>query len=294
VLGVGVPLDIVRQGALRIGMVISRSRWFFVFPRLFALELDKDISVAAKWSAPSFDVSFRRQVRDGVERNPWSALLHMLCTITLSSSSDRYFCDLNGDGAYRVKDIRSELDDLFLPSSAVATRWVNLVPIKVNIFAWHVSLDRLPTRGKSISQRICRWWNIQWEEVSSFVDWFTWFGSIRLPSKLKAMLEGVLYSAWWHVWSFQNSTMTTPRPTPFPATIPRARVFTLFVIISNSDNEITTLPVRPAPPSPDHTPALYGYPLDSGDDSSDEDLSETAKSLHTQIVSTSVVHPPPT
>nr|GEU45968.1 RNA-directed DNA polymerase, eukaryota [Tanacetum cinerariifolium] len=116
------------------------------FPQLFALELDKDISVAAKWSAPSFDASFRRQVRDGVERNQWSSLLHMLGTITLSSSPDRYICDLNGDGAYRVKDIRSELDDLFIPSSAVATRWVNLVPIKVNIFAWRVSLDRLQTR----------------------------------------------------------------------------------------------------------------------------------------------------
>nr|GEY74757.1 RNA-directed DNA polymerase, eukaryota [Tanacetum cinerariifolium] len=116
------------------------------FPRLFALELDNDISVAAKWSAPSFDASFRRHVRDGVERNQWSAFLHMLGTITLSSSPDRYFCDLNGDGAYRVKDIRSELDDLFLPSSAVATRWVSLVHIKVNIFAWRVSLDRLLTR----------------------------------------------------------------------------------------------------------------------------------------------------
>ncbi|GKF90478.1 hypothetical protein Tco_0274179, partial [Tanacetum coccineum] len=66
--------------------------------------------------------------------------------------------------------------------------------------------------------------------------------------------------------------MTTPRPTPFPATTPRAGVFVPFVIISDSYDEITTLPVRPAPPSPDHTPALYGYPLDSGDDSSDEDL----------------------
>nr|GFC40386.1 RNA-directed DNA polymerase, eukaryota, reverse transcriptase zinc-binding domain protein [Tanacetum cinerariifolium] len=98
------------------------------FPQLFALELDKDISVAAKWSAPSFGASFKRHVRDGVEKNQWSALLYMLGTITLSSSPDRYFCDLNGDGAYRVKDIRSELDDLFLPSSAVANRWnVSLV-----------------------------------------------------------------------------------------------------------------------------------------------------------------------
>nr|GEW27610.1 putative reverse transcriptase domain-containing protein [Tanacetum cinerariifolium] len=88
--------------------------------------------------------------------------------------------------------------------------------------------------------------------------------------------------------------MTTLRPTPFPATTPRAGVFTPFVIIFDSDDEITTLPVRPAPPSPNRTPTLYGYPLDYGDDSPDEDLSEIAKLLHTQTASTSVVHPPPT
>ncbi|GJV56168.1 hypothetical protein Tco_1457173, partial [Tanacetum coccineum] len=33
---------------------------------------------------------------------------------------------------------------------------------------------------------------------------------------------------------------------------------------------------RPAPSSPDLTPALYGYPLDSGDDSSNEDLTAAA------------------
>ncbi|GKF48413.1 hypothetical protein Tco_0141664, partial [Tanacetum coccineum] len=63
------------------------------------------------------------------------------------------------------------------------------------------------------------------------------------------------------------------------ATTPRARVFTPFVIISDLDNEITTLPMRPVPPSPDRTPALYVYPLNSSDDSSDADLSDTAKSL---------------
>nr|GEY10346.1 hypothetical protein [Tanacetum cinerariifolium] len=38
--------------------------------------------------------------------------------------------------------------------------------------------------------------------------------------------------------------------------------------------------------------ALYCYPLDSGDDLSDEDLSKTTESLHIQTASTSVVHPP--
>nr|GEV26699.1 hypothetical protein [Tanacetum cinerariifolium] len=86
--------------------------------------------------------------------------------------------------------------------------------------------------------------------------------------------------------------MTTPRPIPFPATALRARVFTPFVIILDSDDEIITLPIIPALPSPDHTPPLYGYPLDSSDDSSNEDLSETVELLHTQSASTSIFHLP--
>nr|GEW90964.1 retrovirus-related Pol polyprotein from transposon TNT 1-94 [Tanacetum cinerariifolium] len=43
--------------------------------------------------------------------------------------------------------------------------------------------------------------------------------------------------------------MTTPHPTPFLATTPRARVLILLVIISDSVYEITTLPVRPTPSS---------------------------------------------
>ncbi|GKE00052.1 hypothetical protein Tco_1388035 [Tanacetum coccineum] len=88
--------------------------------------------------------------------------------------------------------------------------------------------------------------------------------------------------------------MTTPRPKPFPATTPRAGVLISFVIISDSDNEITTLSVRPTPSSSDRIPALSGYPLESGDDSSDKDLSETAKSLPAQTALTLVVHPAPT
>nr|GEZ48282.1 RNA-directed DNA polymerase, eukaryota [Tanacetum cinerariifolium] len=193
------------------------------FPRIFALETVKEVSVAAKWGASSLDDSFRRQVRDGAESQQWSDMLSMLGTTTLSSSSDRWVCDLIGDGVFRVKEIRSTLDDLFLPSSGDATRWVKYVPIKVNGFAWRARIDRLQTRGnlvtrgvtldsslcpvcgltledsqhlffrcdlaKYISQRIFRWWKPQWVDVSSFVDWYSWFASIRLSVKLKTMLE---------------------------------------------------------------------------------------------------------
>nr|GEV15943.1 hypothetical protein [Tanacetum cinerariifolium] len=90
--------------------------------------------------------------------------------------------------------------------------------------------------------------------------------------------------------------MTTPCPTFFflSPTTPRDRVFTPFIIIFDSDNEISTLPIRAVPPSPDRIPALYVYPLNSSDDSSEEDLSDATMLLHTQSALTSVVYPSPT
>ncbi|GKC07767.1 hypothetical protein Tco_0999377, partial [Tanacetum coccineum] len=86
------------------------------FPRLFALENNKQISIASKWGEPSLDSSFRRPIRGGVEQQQWSELLSFTGTISFSSLPDRWVCDLNGDGVFSVKDIRSRIDDLLLPS----------------------------------------------------------------------------------------------------------------------------------------------------------------------------------
>ncbi|GKE25090.1 RNA-directed DNA polymerase, eukaryota, reverse transcriptase zinc-binding domain protein, partial [Tanacetum coccineum] len=120
-----------------------------MFPRIFALESTKDSTVECKFGLPSVDVSFRRLVRDGVERKQWNDLCEILDHIILSSSKDRWYCDLSGDGEFRVKEVRSCLDNILLPSSDVPTRWVSLIPIKINIniFAWRARLDRLPTRS---------------------------------------------------------------------------------------------------------------------------------------------------
>ncbi|GJZ69160.1 hypothetical protein Tco_0632710 [Tanacetum coccineum] len=103
------------------------------FPRLYALESDKQIKVAAKFGDSSLADSFRRQVRDGVEASQWAELLSLTGSVSLSSSSDRWICDCNGEGVFHVKDIRSALDDHFLPS-ATWIPMVTSVPIKVYIF----------------------------------------------------------------------------------------------------------------------------------------------------------------
>nr|GEW84428.1 RNA-directed DNA polymerase, eukaryota [Tanacetum cinerariifolium] len=93
-----------------------------MFPCIFALETDKDSMVGSKLSPLSVDVSFRRHVRDGAERQQWSELCEILEPVILSSSKDRWTCDLNGDGEFRVKEVRSLLDNVFLPSANVPTR----------------------------------------------------------------------------------------------------------------------------------------------------------------------------
>ncbi|GKC39617.1 RNA-directed DNA polymerase, eukaryota, partial [Tanacetum coccineum] len=126
-------------------------------------------------------------------------------------------------------------------SENVATRWIKTIPIKVNVFAWKLHLDRLPTRSNllkrgiqvqsslypicnvlqedashlffscdvalAISRIICQWWNISWSPVDSYSGWLEWFNSIRLGSKLKGILEGVFYVSWWCLWNFRNQLL---------------------------------------------------------------------------------------
>ncbi|GKG34733.1 hypothetical protein Tco_0437429, partial [Tanacetum coccineum] len=54
-------------------------------------------------------------------------LISVLDCVILSPTKDRWICDLNGDGLFWVKDIRSSIDSILLPSDAISTRWVKYV-----------------------------------------------------------------------------------------------------------------------------------------------------------------------
>nr|GEW90494.1 RNA-directed DNA polymerase, eukaryota [Tanacetum cinerariifolium] len=115
--------------------------------RCILIQTDKESTVASKLGSSSVDASFRRSVRDGLERQQWDDLNSVSGSVTLSASKDRWICDLNGDGVFRVKKVRTILDDIFLPSAADATRWLKYIPIKINVFAWRVRLDRFVVGG---------------------------------------------------------------------------------------------------------------------------------------------------
>nr|GEZ83043.1 RNA-directed DNA polymerase, eukaryota, reverse transcriptase zinc-binding domain protein [Tanacetum cinerariifolium] len=73
-----------------------------VFPRIFALEQDKQISVANKIAANVY-ASFRRPVRDGIEQQQLFALVTCLDSVSLSASHDRWFCSISGNGSSTSK-----------------------------------------------------------------------------------------------------------------------------------------------------------------------------------------------
>ncbi|GJU32731.1 RNA-directed DNA polymerase, eukaryota [Tanacetum coccineum] len=242
--------DFLSHCKKRVGNGINSLFWFdcwigdaplhSIFPRLFALELDKNITVAAKLNS-EVDSSFRRSARGGIETYQLQGLISLLGSVSLSNSCDRWFCDLSGDGVFRVKEVRKFIDDLFLPSISVPTRWSSFIPIKVNVFVWRARLDCLPTRvnlvrrgvhvessicpicfsceedvhhtlfccdlARLILRRICRWWDLDIQDWSSFQEWLSWFQSIRLPVMVKSLLEGVFAVAWWSIWRFRNRTI---------------------------------------------------------------------------------------
>ncbi|GKF80665.1 RNA-directed DNA polymerase, eukaryota, partial [Tanacetum coccineum] len=105
------------------------------------------------------------------------------------------------------------------PEVATKTRWVKVVPIKVNVHAWKVRLDSLPMRfnisrrgmdidsitcpicdnrvestshlfftyhiAREIFRKISCWWDVSYMEISSYEDWLTWIVNLRLSIKHK-------------------------------------------------------------------------------------------------------------
>nr|GEW38589.1 RNA-directed DNA polymerase, eukaryota [Tanacetum cinerariifolium] len=169
---------------------------------LKACENGKSVNVCTKLSDPSMDYSFRRKARGGAKQEQLDALMDLVSTVNLVSM---------GDSVFRVSSER--LPSVFrasserLPSVYSKTRWVKYVPIKVDVLAWKIKMDVLPTRlnisrrgidihsiscpicdcgvessehlffrcnlTRQIARKISLWWNVNYEDVNSYDEWST-------------------------------------------------------------------------------------------------------------------------
>ncbi|GJU00487.1 RNA-directed DNA polymerase, eukaryota, reverse transcriptase zinc-binding domain protein [Tanacetum coccineum] len=196
------------------------------YPRLYALEVKKTVDVASKLSQENLTWSFRRAPRSGVEQDQLTDLTTYVEGVVLGVTPDRWYWTLDGSGEFSVASARKVIDDNRFPEVSTQTRWIKAVPIKVNIHAWKVRMDCLPTRlnisrrgidipsilcpvcgsvtessshlffdclvAKDNFRKICRWWEVDFMEVHTFDEWVSWIVNLRIPIKHKRLLEGIV------------------------------------------------------------------------------------------------------
>ncbi|GKC69550.1 RNA-directed DNA polymerase, eukaryota, reverse transcriptase zinc-binding domain protein [Tanacetum coccineum] len=258
----GRGIDMSEFIKLKIGDGVSTlfwdERWYdggvlkHLFPRVYALESCKNATVSMKLNDPSFDTSFRRRARGGIEESQLNSLLQIVQSINLVQCADRFRWTLESDGEFSVASVRRVIDQQTFQDLNGKTRWVTCVPIKVNINAWKIKIDALPTRfnlsrrGMDIESIICpvcntgvettqhlffkcsvirqivtkilSWWNVEYVEVNTYEEWALWLDSIRMQSNLKQIFEGVFYGLWWSMWRFRNKLLFEKK-SPTKATI---------------------------------------------------------------------------
>ncbi|GKC04518.1 hypothetical protein Tco_0996128 [Tanacetum coccineum] len=118
----------------------------YLYPRLYALESCKDVKVASKLSHARLDFSFRRDPRSGAEEEQFIDLSNQIEGVIVTNSRDSWIWTLEGSREFSVSSVRKLIDDKILSESDMKTRWIKVVPLKINVHAWKVSLDCLPTR----------------------------------------------------------------------------------------------------------------------------------------------------
>ncbi|GJR45014.1 RNA-directed DNA polymerase, eukaryota, reverse transcriptase zinc-binding domain protein [Tanacetum coccineum] len=216
-----------------------------IFPRLYALESSKDVTVSSKIGDTSLVRSFRRIPRGGIEQNQFDSLVELVRSVTIVPSADRWNWNLESTGIFSVASARRRIDEICLPNIGEETRWVKCVPIKINVLAWKIKTDALPTRFnisrrgidiqdmscpicdnaiestdhlffrcglvRDIANKVLSWWNLDHANLNSYAEWKSWLVSIRMDSKLKKMFEGVWYSIWWYVWIYRNKLLFDER-----------------------------------------------------------------------------------
>ncbi|GJY60207.1 putative RING-H2 finger protein ATL21A [Tanacetum coccineum] len=197
---------------------------------VYALESDKKITVAAKMNHNVLEFSLRRAPRDGVEIEQFRDMIMILECVELPAMYDIWIWSLVGSGEFSVASARKFIDDHRLAGSPHKTRWVKAVPIKINVMAWKVRFDFLPTRlnlsrkglelqsilcpicnkevestshiffacsmVRDLYRKIASWWELSYSKFDSYDDWLEWFQALRMHSKHRDMLEGGFYATW--------------------------------------------------------------------------------------------------
>nr|KAJ0222724.1 hypothetical protein LSAT_V11C200053840 [Lactuca sativa] len=124
------------------------------FRRLFALGSNQNSLVRDYWSSTGWVFAWRHDIRGWVDQDQLASLMSLLDAFRLGMESDKRVWNLDNSGCFSVKSIRNWIDDSRLPSGPLPIRWNRSVQIKINVFIWHLLIDRLLVKSKLVERGV--------------------------------------------------------------------------------------------------------------------------------------------
>ena len=217
------------------------------YPRLFALEKTKNCKVKDRCSGDGSRMKWewRRPIRDGEERDQLTGLDNLLQNYTLSDKHDSWNYTLDPSNKFSVSSMRYHIESTMLSSVLDPVRWNKCLPLKINIHAWRLLLDRLPTRhnldvrgidldstrcpvcddnietahhlfveckvAADIWKMVSTWWDIG-DSPKDLQSLITWSDSVNLTPLAKTCFDVVIQTTTWILWRYRNRICFDEKP----------------------------------------------------------------------------------
>ncbi|GJZ55372.1 RNA-directed DNA polymerase, eukaryota [Tanacetum coccineum] len=185
ILGVNVDSDKVKGAASKLGCLILKTPFTYLGSKVggsmsqvhaWNEVIDRVKNWLSKWKMKTLSIVGR----GGVEQDQFNELSALVHDVSLIPMSDRWKWDLESSRDFFIASVRKIIADNSLSDVDSKTRWKKYMSIKVNVHAWKVKTDSLPTRF-NVSRRglilipLCVLFVIMWwrhlDTCSSIVAW---------------------------------------------------------------------------------------------------------------------------
>ena len=119
-----------------------------IFPRLYALELDKKVKVKNRITTNLENWERRRAIREGRERSEAAKMEEEIKNQVISNKEDKWTIPGAPNGKFSTAWFRDCMETHKIMGQISQNFWNKWIPKKHNIFIWRLIRKGIPTRSK--------------------------------------------------------------------------------------------------------------------------------------------------